>query len=186
MPGEVHAFKSYDKLVEDSQQAKFPTEFLNSLNISGLPPHELNLKIGLPIILLRNLNPLMGLCNGTRLIIKNILSRVVIAEIAVGENKEKIVFIPRIALIPSDTGFPFDFQRLQFPFRPSFCMSINKSQGQTLENVSIWLGDEHCFTHGQLYVALSRVSDFSKIKKATNNENLFTRNVVFHDKFKTV
>ena len=58
-------------------------------------------------------------------------------------------------------------------------MSINKSQGQTLEHVSIWLGDDHCFTHGQLYEALSRVSDFSKIKIATNNENLFDKKCCF-------
>ena len=86
-------------------------------------------------------------------------------------------------LLPSDSDLPFDFTRFQFPIRPCFSMTINKAQGQTLEYVSIWLGDEHDFTHGQLYVALSRVSDFLNIKIATNNPNLMTRNVVYKDVF---
>ena len=46
-------------------------------------------------------------------------------------------------------------------------MTINKSQGQTLEFASIWLGDDYVLTHGQLNEALSRVSDLLKIKIAT-------------------
>ena len=88
-----------------------------------------------------------------------------------------------MSLIPSDTELPFDFSRLQFPIRPSFCMTINKSQGQTLDFISLWLGDDDVFTHGQLYVALSRVSDINNIKIATNNLNKMARNVVFTEVF---
>ena len=165
----------------DSDQAKYPTEFLNSLNISGVPPHELNLKIGLPVILLRNINPIIGLCNGTRMVVKQILTRVIECEISIGAFKGNKVFIPRMALIPTDSDLPFEFSRVQFPLRPAFCMTINKAQGQTLERVSIWLGDEHVFTHGQLYVALSRVSSLESIKICTNNINLLTRNVVYKE-----
>ena len=183
MPGDVYSIKSYDKLLLESQQAKYPTEFLNSLSISGMPPHELNLKVGLPVMLIRNINANSGLCNGTRLIIKRIFSRLIEAEISVGSFKGKIVLLPRMALIPSDTDLPFEFSRVQFPIRPSFAMTINKAQGQTLEYVSIWLGDDHVFSHGQLYVALSRVSSLDHIKIATNNPNLLTRNVVFKEIF---
>ncbi len=86
-------------------------------------------------------------------------------------------------LIPSDTDLPFDFQRTQFPIRTAFCITINKSQGQTLEHVSIWLGDDHVFTHGQLYVALSRVASIQNIKIAINNPFLLTRNVVYREIF---
>lgn len=86
-------------------------------------------------------------------------------------------------LIPSDTDLPFDFQRTQFPIRPAFCITINKSQGQTLDFVSIWLGDDNVFTHGQLYVALSRVSSMKNIKVAINHPNQLTRNVVFKEIF---
>ena len=85
MPGELIVIPSYDSLLDDSQQAKYPTEFLNSLNISGMPPHELNLKIGLPIMLLRNINPNAGLCNGTRLKIQKVFSRLIQAEISFGK-----------------------------------------------------------------------------------------------------
>ena len=181
MPGDTQSITSFDKLIEDSQQAQYPTEFLNTLNISGLPPHILNLKVGIPIILIRYINPATGLCNGTILIIKQIFSRLIVAEISIEVNKGKTVLIPRMALIPSDTELPFDFSRLQFPIRPSFCITINKAQGQTLDFVSIWLGDEHVFTHGQLYVALSRVSELKNIKIATNNPKLLTRNVVYKE-----
>ena len=67
MPGQSTEIKSYDSLLQDSLQAKYPTEFLNTLSISGLPPHNLKLKKNLPIMLIRNLNPTCGLCNGTQL-----------------------------------------------------------------------------------------------------------------------
>ena len=57
-----------------------------------------------------------------------------------------------------ETNLTFDFERIQFPIRPAFCMTMNKAQGQTLEFASIWLGDGFVFSHDQLYVALSRVA----------------------------
>ena len=72
-PGEVRIYPSADTaiLTEDNnaeQPQLYSPEFLRSLKISDLPPGELKLKVGVPIILLRNLNPSEGLCNGTRLI----------------------------------------------------------------------------------------------------------------------
>lgn len=74
IPGEQKQHLSYDKVTKvpgthDSYDLLYPVEFLNSLNGNNFPQHELNLKKGVPVMLLRNLNPSDGLCNGIRLII---------------------------------------------------------------------------------------------------------------------
>jgi hypothetical protein len=53
----------------DDPHNHYPSEFLNTLTPNGLPPHMLKLKIGCPVILLRNIDPTGGLCNGTRLVV---------------------------------------------------------------------------------------------------------------------
>lgn len=161
--GQLKVYSSIDSCVEDSQSHTFPVEFLNSLNLSGLPPHKLYLKLGMPVILLRNLSPQNGLCNGTRLICRRFYMRTIECEIAIGDHAGQTVLIPRLPLIPYDTGLPFDFCRIQFPIKPAFALTINKAQGQTLEKVGLWL-EKPVFSHGQLYVALSRVSNFDKIQ----------------------
>lgn len=80
---------------------------------------------------------------------------VIEAEILTGCAKGNLVFIPRIPMIPQDC--PYEFKRVQLPIRLCFAMTINKSQGQTLKIAGIDLRS-HCFSHGQLYVACSRVS----------------------------
>ncbi|XP_078476807.1 uncharacterized protein LOC144737807 [Lampetra planeri] len=59
--------------------------------------------------------------------------------------------------------FPFRLRRKQFPIVPAFAMTINKAQGQTVHNLGLYLPTP-CFSHGQLYVALSRVTARSNIK----------------------
>src|SRR6201996_9581617 len=71
-----------------------------------------------------------------------------------------LMFIPRIPLIPSE--YPFEFKRLQFPLKVCFAMTINKSQGQSLKLAGIDLRED-CFSHGQFYVACSRVSSPSSL-----------------------
>ena len=157
-PGEGKTYLSADTVAEEDLHNTYPTDFLNSITLSGMPPHSMTFKVGAPVILLRNLRagPGNGLHNGTRLIILKLGERVLEVEIASGINKGKSVLIPRITIAPSDTELPFTLRRCQFPVRPCFAMSANKAQGQTLDFVGIYLPD-HVFTHGQLYVAFSRV-----------------------------
>ena len=114
-------------------------EYLNSLNTGGLPPAKLALKIGCPVMLLRNLDVSMGLCNGTRMIVLEVRPRVLMCRIISGDPKfaGNVVFIPRITLTPSADTLPFPLQRHQFPVRLAFAMTINKSQGQSVITVGL-------------------------------------------------
>ena len=94
------------------------------------------------------------------------------------------MLIPRITLKPKDREYPFDWCRRQFPVRVAFAMTINKSQGQTLLNVGVWLNDP-CFAHGQLYVCISRVGSSKHIMFAIRKRDGLkwnsTSNVVFKE-----
>ena len=83
MSGEEQVFYSADTVVQEagadhktSDVNTFSIEFLRSLTVSGLPPGELRLKPGCPLILLRNLSHPRGLCNGTRLTLIRMSSRI--------------------------------------------------------------------------------------------------------------
>ena len=165
-PGNPVVLSSSDEVVNQNDFQRYNTEYLNTLLPAGLPAHRLFIKPGMPLMLMRNLNPKMGLCNGTRLIFHSIhKSHLLECVIAEGECKNRKVLIPRITLKPKDREFPFEWCRRQFPVRVGFAMTINKSQGQTLLNVGVWLNDT-CFGHGQLYVCISRVGSSKRIKFA--------------------
>ena len=132
IPGEEKEHCSADS-VDKSDELLSPafgvltTEFVNSLKTSGIPNHKLRIKVGTPIILLRNLDQADGLCNRTRLIVTRLGSSVVEVEIITGPNIGHRTYIPRMNLSPSDSPWPFKLIRRQFPFMVSFAMTINKS-----------------------------------------------------------
>jgi len=98
-----------------SMDPLYQVEFLNTLQFSNIANHKLELKVGMPILLLRNLNQSIGLCNGTRLIVKRLGQHVIEAEIITWNNVGKCVFIPRIIMSPFGTDWPFVLCRHQFP-----------------------------------------------------------------------
>ena len=162
MPGEAVTLISADKADYSDEENtnnelyRVSNEYLQTLNPGNFPPAKLVLKVGCIVMLLRNLNPQKGLCNGTRLMIKEIGRYILKVAVVKNSrpNEEQIELIPRIKLTTLEDDYPFVLVRKQFPIKLSFTMTINKSQGQSLTNVGIDLRIPP-FTHGQLYVAFS-------------------------------
>ncbi|CAA7052652.1 unnamed protein product [Microthlaspi erraticum] len=160
------------------------TEFLNSIRVAGLPNHALRLKVGCPVMLLRNIDPIGGLMNGTRLQITQLADFMVEAKVITGDKVGVKVIIPRLLITPSDTLLPFKMRRRQLPLAVAFAITINKSQGQSLSQVGIFL-PRPVFSHGQLYVAISRVTSKKGLKilivDSEGKPQRRTTNVVFKE-----
>ncbi|KAL4101149.1 hypothetical protein QTP88_021169 [Uroleucon formosanum] len=139
LPGPEKTYLSLNTVSKDCDDFLFPTEFLDSLHLSGLPPHSLILKKGTIVILLRNLNVTSNPMNGTRFIVRNMYDHSLDLESITGQGTGQRILLPRIDLTPSDSTVPFSFARRQFPIRIAFAMTINKAQGQTLDKVGLYL-----------------------------------------------
>ncbi|GFW82547.1 ATP-dependent DNA helicase [Trichonephila clavipes] len=153
LPGLEYAYKSIDCILNDDEEVQYPIEFLNSIQTPDLQAHNLILKVGAPIMLIRNIDALR-LCNGTTLIVKKLMQYVIQATVLTECAKGEDVFIPRIPIIPSDSTI--QLKRIQFPWKLGFAMTINKSQGQSFGIAGIDFQTPYV-SHGQLYVACFRV-----------------------------
>ncbi|CAN1135601.1 ATP-dependent DNA helicase PIF1 [Linum perenne] len=167
-------------------ELQYPTEFLNGLSFNGMPEHQLRFKPYALVMLLRNLNPSAGLCNGTRILLTHLANNVVCGLIIGGTFEGTVAIIPRIVLDITDPNWPFTLRRRQYPLRLCYAMTINKSQGQTLEHVGLYLPSP-VFSHGQLYVAISRVRSANGIHIVIENDDALpsnsTRNIVYNEIF---
>ena len=174
-PGNESVYKSIDKTLTEEESVHFPVEFLNSIDIPGISPHILTLKMGVPVMILRSLDP-PNITNGTRCVIYKMFPNVLEVTLLNGPAAGYNAFIPRIPLTPSDTDLPFKFSRLQFPIRLCFSMTINKAQGQSFKQIGLNLS-KPVFSHGMLYVGLSRVGCMNRLH--LHAPDGLTRNVVY-------
>jgi len=195
IPGEEKEYLSCDTICKCDEdvgidQRWITTNFLNDIKCSGMPNHRLHLKVGVLVMLLINIDVSSGLCNGTRLTIASMGKNIISATVVNGPHSGEIVYITRMNLVSSDAILAITFQRMQFPLCLCFAMTINKSQGQTLSTVGLYLS-RSVFTHGQLYVVVSRVRSRKGLKILITDDDdgqpsTSTTNVVYHEVFQKI
>jgi PIF1-like helicase len=120
LPGDECVFNSADsQSFEPGAQHdmhEVPLEFLHTLNVSSIPLAHLVLKISCPIIILRNIDPKRGLCNGTCTTILRMSNRILEVKLLGGDHDGEIAMIPCIMLSPSLTGIDFAIKMKQRQF----------------------------------------------------------------------
>ena len=120
MEGDVMEYLSADRCIHKKDEINFPIEFLNSLTPPSCPSHKLVLKVGAPLILMRNIDAVNGHVNGAQYNIIGLGKGFIHARLAVGpyiNGPKPEILIPRIKFHPEDRKLPFEFQRIQFPVR---------------------------------------------------------------------
>ena len=175
----------------------YPIEEALRATPNGFPPHCLNIKVGAIVMLLKNWSVAFGLCNGTRLRVTQCNQQSIRCSVLTGPQQGNEFVLPRTEFRSNQNDAGVWLRRIQYPFRLSFAMTINKSQGQTFNNVGLLLR-QPVFSHGQLYVAASRVRNFDSfcilvdthlvgsnrqgVLRITRNDNgIYTKNVVFRE-----
>lgn len=165
----------------ESGENQLAVEYLLSLIPASLLPSKLKLKVGALVILLRNLYPKDGLCNGTQMTVIRMQRSCIEVEILEGTFDRTGKILPRIKLSTTELELLFIFIHKQFPICLSFGITVNKARGQLLDIVGIDLG-ESVFIHDQLYVALlpaTTVQGLKVLQLAVHNRP--TQNIVYSE-----
>ncbi|KAG0723684.1 hypothetical protein GWK47_042198 [Chionoecetes opilio] len=129
-------------------------------------------------MVLRNICP-PSIVNGTICVVCDISANVLQLQVFTGPNRGDDFYLPHVPIITQAvSGTGFRMRCLQFHIRVAFAMTINKCQGQTKSYVVVYLPTP-VFTHGQLYVSLSRVGCADAVEVLAPRG--ITRNVVYSE-----
>jgi len=142
----------------------FSVEKINENLINhNVPLHKLLLKVGDICLLCVNYSKRFGLTKNRKVIIVEITAKKIAVIIANDSSNIGIVWIPRLKfLFRTKNGSSFSIIRTQFPFRLAYCLTYNKSQGQSSKGVIMDVTYPP-FAHGHLYVALTRCRFYKRI-----------------------
>lgn len=164
LPGNLIEIPAADHYVECSDPDAFPHDYVENLAIKGAPPFLLKFKIGARFMCIRNLDVPRGIINGTMLKLMACGQRHVTFQVISGKSAGSIELFTKatFTLTPEASGLPFTIVRRQFPVIPAYCLTVHKAQGQTMGRVGL-IFESDPFTHGQLYVALSRVAGWHAV-----------------------
>ncbi len=195
-PNDSIVLTSKDTFAEVDDEKELITKMmtkhvLNTFRKKGIPDHEVTFKVGDVCLITRAIGGL-GIANNSRVRIKYI-HQYCIEVVTLMEQEERTIRIPRITFkFRLPYGQSYQLTRMQFPLRLAYAMTFNKSQSQTLQKVLLDI-TQPPFSHGQLYVALSRVRDCKTISLYVSNDQLhpspdsstgmmpIIRNIVYQD-----
>ncbi len=189
---------SADAVVEPWEVHDWPLELLYTLTPPDMPPHELHLQVGGPVVLLRSLGSTLDI--GTRLLVTGVPSVFCIeAQVMTGPEQGERILIPRLDLTPLvRQNYGFTLRRRQFPVRPAFAMTVQEAAGQSFEKIGLYLPIPK-FSHAMLCEALSRVGGSADVKVLVKDgwqtharlqndlgkapHGVYTTNVVYKDPY---
>ena len=176
------------------------TEILNNFNNDKAPPHLLKLCVGDICYLMRTLGRKTKLATNKRVRILEFEKVGIKVQTIENDNSPgEIHFIPRIRFrFTLPYGDSYEVTRTQFPLRLAYAVSINKSQGQQYEDI-LFDTTHQAFTHGHLYVALSRITKYNKIcfftfkstvitedQDDTSKNKILLQNIVYTDLLQSI
>jgi ATP-dependent DNA helicase PIF1 len=171
LPGEPFLSSAFDDTKDNRQPDLYNDDYLASLSLHGVPPSLLSLKVGARYMITKNYNPSVGACNGTMCELQQVSRNTCHVKIQSGCHTGRVICLPRCSCHVSreNSGLPFEFTRVQFPLIPAYCVSVHKSQGQSLAKIGL-IVDQESFAHGQVYTALSRTSSWLNITVMLPND----------------
>jgi hypothetical protein len=179
LPGDAVECPAMDTYVDCTCRDAYPSDYIESLHMNGAPPFMLQLKLGGKFMCIRNLNLKRGIINGTLMEIVAIGTRHIQCRVLTGKATGSIEYLLKNAftITPEASGLPFTVLRRQYPIIPAYCLTVHKAQGQTINKCGL-IFESDPYTHGQLYVALSRVSSWDSLYVKMHAEQTEVRNVV--------